>query len=353
MYGEIRSILADWYRENRRELPWRNTSDPYRIWLSEVILQQTRVAQGLGYYERFTERFPCVTDLAAAGEDEVLKLWQGLGYYSRARNLHRAAREVATRFGGKFPSAYEEIRSLRGVGEYTAAAIASFAFGLPYAAVDGNVFRVTARLFDIARPAASAAGKQAAEELAGQLLDPQRPGLHNQAMMEFGALQCTPRAPRCETCPLQAHCLAYARGTVGQRPARGRETPLRNRYFHYLDIRCGDLTLLGQRTAKDIWQGLYEFPLIETDTPAGFGELCGTERFAQLTREAGTVALRRTIPIPRHQLSHQSIHAIFYELEVETITPAMQAAYRIIAESEVGNYAVSRLTERYLEKVSR
>lgn len=198
----IADILLDWYAREGRDLPWRRTRDPYRIWLSEVILQQTRVAQGMDYYLRFTERFPDVRALAAASEDEVLKLWQGLGYYSRARNLHAAAREVVARFGGRFPSDYESVRSLRGVGDYTAAAVCSAAFDAPCAVVDGNVYRVLSRLFDVAEPIDTAAGRKAFAELAQTQLDRRAPGRYNQAIMDFGALQCTPSSPRCGACPL-------------------------------------------------------------------------------------------------------------------------------------------------------
>ena len=219
MMDRIADILLDWYAREGRDLPWRRTRDPYRIWLSEVILQQTRVAQGMDYYLRFTERFPDVRALAAASEDEVLKLWQGLGYYSRARNLHAAAREVVARFGGRFPSDYESVRSLRGVGDYTAAAVCSAAFDAPCAVVDGNVYRVLSRLFDVAEPIDTAAGRKAFAELAQTQLDRRAPGRYNQAIMDFGALQCTPSSPRCGACPLSEGCLALAAGTVADRPS--------------------------------------------------------------------------------------------------------------------------------------
>ena len=213
-------ILIRWYADNHRRLPWRETSDPYLIWLSEVILQQTRVAQGLDYFRRFVARFPDVRSLAEAPQDEVLKLWQGLGYYSRARSLHAAAKDIMARFGGRFPEDYEAVRSLCGVGDYTAAAICSFAYELPYAAVDGNVYRVLSRVYDVDLPVDDAAGKRYFAELAQSLLDPVRPGLQNQATMEFGALQCVPQRPDCGACPLADRCLAQAHGTVGRRPVK-------------------------------------------------------------------------------------------------------------------------------------
>ena len=235
----ISDILLSWFAREGRDLPWRRTRDPYRIWLSEVILQQTRVAQGLEYYLRFTERFPDIAALAAAPEDEVLKLWQGLGYYSRARNLHAAARQVMSRFGGVFPATYGEVRALPGVGDYTAAAVCSIVYDAPCAVVDGNVYRVLARLFDIGIPIDTTAGKRAFAELAQSQLDTSRPGLYNQAIMDFGALQCTPAQPRCGDCPLAGRCLALAAGTVGVRPVKQGRAKVRDRWFNYLHVTCG------------------------------------------------------------------------------------------------------------------
>ena len=249
----ISDILLSWFAREGRDLPWRRTRDPYRIWLSEVILQQTRVAQGLQYYLRFTERFPDIAALAAAPEDEVLKLWQGLGYYSRARNLHAAARQVVSRFGGVFPATYGEVRALRGVGDYTAAAVCSIVYDAPCAVVDGNVYRVLARLFDIGIPIDTTAGKRAFAELAQSQLDTSRPGLYNQAIMDFGALQCTPAQPRCGDCPLAGRCLALAAGTVGVRPVKQGRGKMRDRWFNYLHVTCGGQTLLHRRGGGDIW----------------------------------------------------------------------------------------------------
>ncbi|HIW97976.1 MAG TPA: A/G-specific adenine glycosylase [Candidatus Tidjanibacter gallistercoris] len=341
----IAPILLDWYARSGRDLPWRRTRDPYRIWLSEVILQQTRVGQGMEYYLRFTERFPDVRALAAASEDEVLKLWQGLGYYSRARNLHAAARQVVGRFGGEFPAAPDELRSLPGVGDYTAAAVASIAFGEPCAVLDGNVFRVLARLFDVDAPVDTGAGRRLFAELAQTQLDAARPGTYNQAMMDFGALQCTPAQPRCGTCPLAEGCLALAAGTVTSRPVKQGRTQVRDRWFGYLHIVSGGRTLLCRRQGRDIWQGLYEFPLLETDGPADFALLAAMPRFADLLdgtqwRLAGTVVL------PRHRLSHQTIHATVYRIEADRLTAAAAAA--AVDTASVGDYAVPRLLERYL-----
>ncbi len=338
----VADILTDWYDRNGRSLPWRETRDPYRIWLSEVILQQTRVAQGWNYYLRFTERFPDVASLAAADEDTVLKLWQGLGYYSRARNLHAAARQVMTEFGGHFPATFEGVRSLRGVGDYTAAAICSLAYDLPCAVVDGNVYRVLARLYDIAEPIDTGAGRKLFAALAQETLGQARPSAYNQAIMDFGATLCTPTQPRCDACPLAEQCAARAAGTIAERPRKKGATKIRNRRFHYLHIVCGDRTVLHRRGARDIWQGLYEFPLMESELDAP--ELYATEEFRRWV--GSDWELLEKVDLPKHQLSHQLIFATVYRIEVTTFTP--EAAARAVPVAEVGDYAVSRLLERYL-----
>ena len=345
--NSVADILLDWYAREGRDLPWRRTRDPYRIWLSEVILQQTRVAQGTEYYLRFTERFPDVASLAAAPEDEVLKLWQGLGYYSRARNLHAAARQVVERFGGRFPVALEEVRSLRGVGDYTAAAICSAAYDAPCAVVDGNVYRVLARLFDLDAPIDSTAGKRAFAELAQSQLDTAHPGRYNLAIMDFGALRCIPSSPRCEACPLAGRCLALAAGTVAARPVKQGKTRVRDRWFNYLHVSSGDRTLLRRREGRDIWQGLYEFPLIETEGPAELPELVRLPQFRELLGDAPW-HLVRSISLPKHQLSHQTLHAVVHRIETLSLTPA--AAAMAVPTAALGDYAVPRLIDRYLIK---
>lgn len=317
----VRASLCAWYESHRRDLPWRRTRDPYAVWLSETILQQTRVQQGLPYYLRFIERFPDVRALAAASEDEVLKLWQGLGYYSRARNLLRAAREVVERFGGEFPCRYDDLRSLRGVGEYTASAVASISSGEAVAVVDGNVYRVLARLFDVDTPVDTAAGQRQFRELARSLLDRSDAGRWNQALMEFGALHCTPRGARCEACPVQDRCLAHAAGTVGARPAkRGKARPA-DRWFHYLHIVAGGHTLLHRRPEGDIWAGLYEFPLMECDRACDFGELAAMEPLRRLA-EGCALRLEGVVEMPCHRLTHRTIHARFFRLRADRLPVA-------------------------------
>lgn len=346
----IAPILTAWYAREGRDLPWRRTRDPYRIWLSEVILQQTRVAQGMDYYLRFIDRFPDVRKLAAASVDEVLKLWQGLGYYSRARNLHAAARQVVERFDGLFPATYDGVRSLRGVGDYTAAAVCSAAYDAPYAVLDGNVFRVLARLFDLETPVDTTAGRRAFAELAQSLLDKEQPGLYNQAIMDFGALQCTPAQPRCDDCPLAKSCLALAAGTVGMRPVKRGKTKVRDRWLNYLHVTSGERTLLCRREANDIWQGLYEFPLIETPRPVDFRELCGMELFSDWLGGAPW-QLVHSVSMPKHQLSHQSLHAVFHRIKTPALTPKAEA--RAVPTAALGDYAVPRLIDRYLEREQR
>lgn len=347
-YSFFSEILLHWYEENRRDLPWRNTTDPYLIWISEIILQQTRVAQGFDYFMRFTERFPDVRSLAEAGEDEVLKYWQGLGYYSRARNLHTAAREIVNRFGGEFPRNYKEVLSLKGIGEYTAAAVCSFAWRQPYAVVDGNVYRVLSRVFGIESPIDSTAGKKEFAALAQLLLDRKRPDMYNQAIMDFGALQCVPKSPDCLFCPFRERCVAYAGGKINRLPVKEGKTVVKPRYFNYLHVRCGEQILIGRRSGKDIWQNLYEFPLIETLQAMEWEELVKQEEFVRLlggVREMKMVRMRSEM---KHVLSHRVIYARFYELEIKEIPPAL-AAYLAIPESDLEKYAVSRLIGLYLE----
>ena len=342
----IAPLLLEWYALRGRDLPWRRTRDPYCIWLSEVILQQTRVAQGTDYYLRFVQRWPEAEALAAATEDEVLKMWQGLGYYSRARHLHAAARTVAERFGGEFPKDYAAVRALPGVGDYTAAAICSIAYDLPCAVLDGNVFRVLSRLFDVELPIDTAAGRKAFAELAQSQLDTRQPGRYNQAIMDFGALQCTPAQPRCEECPLAEQCMARAAGPVAERPVKQGRTKVSDRWFNYLHVVCGGRTLLVRREERDIWQGLYEFPMIETDGPADFGTLAALPRFRELLGDEWHLV--RSVGMPRHQLSHRTIHATIHRLETPQLTPA---AERLAVGTEaLGDYAVPRLLERYLIK---
>ena len=334
------SVLLAWYDQNKRDLPWRRTKDPYLIWLSEIILQQTRVVQGLAYYNRFSERFPTPRALAEAPEDEVLKYWQGLGYYSRARNLHAAAKSMQ----GVFPRTYEGVRALKGVGDYTAAAVCSIAYDMPYAVVDGNVYRVLARVFGIDTPIDSPAGKKQFTELAQKLLDKKRPGDYNQAIMDFGATVCTPAAPQCLVCPLAAVCRALADGRVEQLPVKAQKTKISNRYFHYIYVKQGENTWLHKRGAGDVWQNLYEPPLVETKTADGdYGAAPAYRRWFGRKR-----ALLRVAPV-KHVLSHRVIYADLSEITLSPSAPVPED-FMAIPVRELKKYAVSRLVQKLLEK---
>ena len=320
--------LLSWYDVHGRDLPWRHTDDPYAIWLSEIILQQTRIAQGQAYWERFLATFPDVESLAAASEDEVLRLWQGLGYYSRARNLHAAARQIVA--AGRFPDTLEGIRALKGVGDYTAAAIASFAFGIPAAVVDGNVYRVLARHFGIATPVGTTAARKEFSSLAQSLLPPERPGDFNQAMMDFGATRCTPASPACLLCPFAESCIALATGQVDRLPVREKAAAVQERRFNYVYLRFQGRTAIRRRGTGDIWQGLWE-PLVADQ------------------RLPGTTLLRSGV---KHQLTHRTLVVDFYLWEPAE-EPALPEGYRWVEEAELDRYAKPRLFELLLEELPR
>ena len=346
----IQSTLSEWFSDNKRDLPWRSQPTPYFVWISEIILQQTRVSQGYDYFMRFTEKWPTLKDLAQASEEEILKMWQGLGYYSRARNLHRCARQVVERHGGEFPADYEALRRLQGIGDYTAAAIASIAFGLPHAVVDGNVFRVLSRLFDIDTPINNNEGKKLFAQLTDELLDREHPGQHNQAMMEFGALHCLPKNPDCTNCPLQAHCLAFANGTVAQRPVKLDKLKVRTRYFNYLVFRIKNTKELyiHKRTAKDIWINLYDFPLIETTKAADINQLLQNDFFKQLIDGNGYTIGRISRQFT-HKLTHQTIIAQFIEIFLEKKLPLYETKDILLTtETDLVKYPVPRLIDQYI-----
>ena len=340
------SVLIQWYLANKRDLPWRNTQDPYLIWISEIILQQTRVAQGLDYYLRFVQRFPTVAALAAAPEDEVLKLWQGLGYYSRARNLHAAAKSM----GGVFPTAYKDVLALKGVGEYTAAAICSFAYRMPYAVVDGNVYRVLSRVYGIHTPVDSSSGKKEFAALAQKLLDKTRPDLFNQAIMEFGALQCVPAGADCSRCPFVKRCKAYAANQVEQLPVKALKTQIKERYFTYIYVEQGGYTWLKKRPSGDVWQGLYEPFLVETLQAV----LSAAALQQAVVRQSGGVfpqkALFTLVAAPvKHILSHRKILAQLYKVVLPPSAPVPDGFVRV-PKAQVFQYPVSRLVNLLLQK---
>ena len=305
-------IILGWYAVHQRDLPWRAGRDPYKIWLSEIILQQTRMAQGLPYYERFLKAFPTVYDLAAAQEAQVLKLWQGLGYYSRARNLHRTARTIVSEHKGRFPESYEGLKSLKGVGEYTASAIGSICFSLPLAVVDGNVYRVLSRYFGVDLPIDSGPGARYFKRLALEVMDAGNIRDYNQGIMEFGAVQCVPQSPDCGKCPLGGSCVALREGRVGALPKKKGAGRPRDRYFNYLVLLDPQgHTLLEERKGPGIWRHLYQFPLIESERILSARELETQLLSEPRLPELGSLSLYNEEPIV-HKLSHQRLHTRFW-----------------------------------------
>ena len=317
-------ILLDWFEENQRQLPWRGETDPYKIWVSEIILQQTRVNQGWNYYLKFVERFPNVKLLAAATLQEVLHIWQGLGYYSRARNMHAAAQQIMQDFHGIFPNSYTEIIKLKGIGDYTAAAIASIAFQLPYPAVDGNVLRVITRIFGIYEDISQQKTVQNIAHLCKKLIDEKNPGNFNQALMEFGAIHCTPKNPKCTLCPFATQCVALENEHQSLLPVKSLKTTVKNRFFHYFIFIKDNKTIIEQRTANDIWKNLYQFPLIETQTPC---ENVNTD-----------LGFCKSVFIKeiKHKLTHQHLTMRFYV--VTGFFPKLKAGWFIISVDELEKY---------------
>ena len=353
-YRQFSFELIRWYQKHQRALPWRMTKDPYKIWLSEIILQQTRVDQGMAYYDKFVKKYPKVNDLAAAEQDEVLKNWQGLGYYSRARNLHDSAKMIVNELEGEFPTSYQEIKKLKGVGDYTAAAIASFAYGEAKAVVDGNVYRLLSRYFGIEIPIDSGAGKKAFAELAQELIPADQADTYNQAIMEFGALQCKPKNPSCSTCPLQPSCVAAHEDKVASLPIKARKTKVRDRYFHYLILETVKEVIIRKRSGSGIWQNLFDFPLIEGDQQLSWKELLPLIREKSMpavfgaSQPAPIFKLEANSEVRIHLLSHQKLHCKFFHLQLEKKPTAVQADLSIIDKTELGHYPVPKLIENYL-----
>ncbi len=338
--------LLDWFAHNHRPLPWKGERDPYLIWLSEIILQQTTVAQGLPYFERFREQYPSVKDLAAAPDDAVMKLWEGLGYYSRARNLLATARHIADELNGVFPTTYADILTLKGVGPYTAAAIASFGFGEAKAVVDGNVYRVLSRVFGIATPIDSTEGKHEFNALAAELLDKKRPADWNQAIMDFGATHCTPSRPKCgAVCPMHGFCKAFEEKTVDNLPVKSKKLTKRERFFNYLILNDGESVYIQKRTEKDIWQDLYEFPLVETNNLTE-DDTAIFEAFNPNLTDEFTVE-KKSAPM-RQLLTHQRIIAIFWEIKVKNADILRGSDFLKINRKDVVKYAFPKVIDNYL-----
>lgn len=344
------SQICEWYHQHKRDLPWRNTKHAYPIWLSEVMLQQTRVKQALPYFTKFLKRFPKVCDLAHAKEDEVLKMWQGLGYYSRGRNLHKAAQKICFELHGEFPNSFEGLKKLPGIGEYTASAIASFAYQTPLAVVDGNVYRVLARYLGISTPINSPEGEKIFKEKANELLNKKQPDLHNQAIMEFGALHCTPKKPKCLFCPLQESCVAFQLNKVNQLPVKLKKTKVKNLYQHYFIFETeSQKTLLNHRNFEGIWKNLYVFPVLEyfnkprleevkTDFENKFDLRVKMERFEKKPKQ--------------HLLSHRKIQAYFWHVKLspkEFDRIQKENNYQLTNFHKVKEFAVPVLIQNFIE----
>ncbi len=342
-YQHFTLPLLQWhFEENNRRLPWKNTGDPYKIWLSEIILQQTRAEQGTPYYERFVTQYPDIDSLAAAPDDEVFRLWQGLGYYNRCRNLLYTARELSRHNKGAFPDTYEGIRALKGIGDYTAAAIASFAFGLPHAVVDGNVYRLLSRYFGIATPIDSTEGKKQFQRLADSLLEPAQPGAYNQAIMDFGSLVCKPRTPNCPECPLSSQCIAYQQELIQVLPVKNKKIAVKERHFHYFILQTDDSVYIQQRTGKDIWQGLYEFHLVEWD-----GAIADSPFWQSL--QSFSSDLPRAVFSNRQRLTHQLIISHFYPVPMASFPEKMLHGIWI-PKISIKNYAFPKTILSFLNR---
>lgn len=344
----FKNILIDWYEDHKRDLPWRHTTDPYKIWLSEIILQQTRVVQGMSYYEAFVTNYPTVADLAHASEDDVLTLWKGLGYYSRARNLHYSAKYIMEHHGGEFPTEYTDILALKGVGKYTAAAICSFAYNLSYPVVDGNVLRVISRLYGITDAIDTPIVVKQIYALSESLIDKDRPDQYNQAIMEFGAIQCTAKSPNCMDCPMADVCISRAEDIIEQIPYKSKKIKRKSRFFHYLIWENGAQTVVQRREDKDIWQGLYQYPLIETENIAelGLAEIC--KDYFGLT--AKKITVQKISDVHMQKLTHRDIHARFYHLLVSEIQLVIKEQYFLVDQKKVPNFALPKVIDAYLSK---
>ena len=337
---EIRDAVKQWFLTNKRSLPWRETHDPYLIWLSEVILQQTRIDQGLPYYRRFVERFPDVFTLAEADEAEVLNMWQGLGYYNRAVNLHHTAKVIAREYNGNFPATFDELKQLKGIGDYTASAISSMAFGEPRAVVDGNVNRVLSRIFGIKAPVNTTKGKQLMKEIAGELLDERDPGVFNEAIMDFGAIQCTAANPKCAICPVREHCQAFHDNLVNELPVKEKKLKRRTRYFYYVVPFNEEGIVLRQRGSDDIWRKMYDFPLLESkkNEPPDLSKLA--------TKIGGDKASLTFRGEYKHVLTHQDIIARFYQTQHFDLNKIMEN-FIFVRWKAFEEYALPRLIDRF------
>ncbi|CAN5736327.1 hypothetical protein BH10BAC2_BH10BAC2_34920 [soil metagenome] len=348
-YGKFTKLLLEWnLQHNRREMPWKGEKNPYKVWLSEVILQQTRVDQGWAYYEKFIKKYPTIHLLAKAKDEEVFKLWEGLGYYTRCKNLLHTARFIDTEHAGKFPSNYDEIISLKGVGTYTAAAIASFCFDLPYAVIDGNVFRVLSRVFGIATPVDSTEGKTQFQIIAEKTLNNKAPGLYNQAIMDFGATICKPLLPLCSTCALNKICIAYKTAEVNKLPVKEKVLKKKNRWFTYIIFQVDDKILVHKRTAKDIWQNLFEFYLIETDSNPGWDKTIIAD-FLQTQLGLNKFEVVKISTAAPQQLTHQHIKGYFITVKLKKVPQQLTSEDSLwLSQTQLADLAFPAFINQYL-----
>jgi A/G-specific adenine glycosylase len=342
------TTITNWYAINKRDLPWRNTTNPYLIWLSEIILQQTRVEQGTPYYLRFSDKFPDVASFAAASEDEILRLWQGLGYYSRGRNMLKTAKKIRDEFGGIFPTSYKELISLTGIGDYTAAAISSFSSNEARAVVDGNVYRVLARYFGIDTPINSGNGKKQFQEIADQLINPENAAEHNQAMIEFGALQCKPKNPNCENCPFVSSCFAYQQKAIANYPVKLKKLKIKERFFFFFLVIKENQILIKRRNNNDIWAGLHDLPSIEYQTRTSLNDMLARPEFDQWFHK-NPIVFSVSDEI-KHLLTHQRIYARFIHLEKHTEKLIEDNNCFWVSIDDLQNYGQPKLIFDFLKK---
>ncbi len=337
--------ITSWYSDNKRDLPWRAGKNPYQIWLSEIILQQTRVAQGLPYYYKFIDCYPTVMSFANADLEDILLHWQGLGYYSRGRNMHIAAKQVINEFNGEFPKTFSSLKKLKGVGDYTAAAIASIAYDEEVAVVDGNVYRVLSRYFDEDTPIDSSEGKKKFNQLANEIITSESPGDHNQAVMELGALICTPKNPDCENCPLNNECKVAFTDKVKDLPVKSKKVKVKERFFHYFHLKVDDNVVIHKRSGNDIWEGLFQFPLIEgnnLDLAAELTKLTGLEQNFKIEKVSSF----------KHVLTHQRIFADFYQVEIQS-TEYLKPGFMLVPFVELDKYGKPKLMVNYIENINK
>ncbi len=344
----IGSLIINWYKRNKRDLPWRNTNDPYTIWVSEIIMQQTRINQGTPYFTKFMVQFPSVFDLAKAPEEKVLLVWQGLGYYSRARNMHQTAKIIANDFQGEFPGTASDLRKLKGIGDYTAAAISSFCFNENIPAIDGNVNRVISRIFEISEPVNTSHTLKQIKEISSALVEGIDAASYNQGMMDLGATICLPKNPNCHNCPVKEVCLAFKNNLQNQLPVKNKIGAIKSRYFTYLVFLNNDQLLIQKRNKKDIWKGLHEFPLIETEKKTTLAELVRLKQFKELTR-LKNITTRKIIEPPAHKLSHQTLYSQFIIFDTHSMPQIPESI--IVNINDIHDYAFPTLIEKQLKSI--